>query len=50
MRNHLAAITYNGWVSLVQRAQADAANGIKQGLRYFAGTYMLSGASRGIRV
>jgi sugar phosphate isomerase/epimerase len=50
MRNHLAAITYSGWVSLVQRAQADAANGLKQGLHFFASAYMSPGARKGIRV
>lgn len=50
MRNHLAAITYKGWASLVQRTSADATTGLKQGLRFFAESYLSAGANRGIRV
>jgi hypothetical protein len=50
MRNHVAAITYNGWASMVQGTCADAAAGLKQGLRFFANSYMSAGTKRGIRV
>jgi sugar phosphate isomerase/epimerase len=50
MRNHLAAITYAGWASLVQRTSADPAVCLKHGLRFFANSYMSSGTKRGIRV
>jgi sugar phosphate isomerase/epimerase len=50
MRNHLAAITYKGWASLVQTASSDADAGLKQGLRFFADSYMSAGTKRGIRV
>jgi sugar phosphate isomerase/epimerase len=52
MRNHLAAITYKGWASLVQQAvpSADPAVALRRGLRFFANSYMSNGAKRGIRV
>ncbi|PPQ35356.1 sugar phosphate isomerase/epimerase family protein [Rhodopila globiformis] len=52
MRNHLVAIGYQGWASLVQKVApfADAAAGLKQGLRFFATSYGSAGARRGIRV
>ncbi len=52
MRNHLAAITYNGWASLVQQTvpAADPAISLRRGLRFFANSYMSNGARKGIRV
>ena len=50
MRNHLAAITYKGWASLVQTASAEPGTSLQQGLRFFADSYMSAGTKRGIRV
>ncbi len=52
MRNHLAAITYKGWASVVQTTMpsAEPADSLKQGLRFFANSYMGAGTKRGIRV
>jgi sugar phosphate isomerase/epimerase len=52
MRNHLAAIGYKGWMSVVQKAPpfGEAAVALKQGLRVFATSYMSAGARRGLRV
>ncbi len=52
MRNHLAAITYKGWASLVQQTvpSADPTDSLRLGLRFFANRYMSNGAKKGIRV
>jgi sugar phosphate isomerase/epimerase len=52
MHNHLVAITYNGWVSLVQQTvpSAEPADGLRQGLGCFANSDMSNGAKKGIVV
>jgi hypothetical protein len=52
MRNHLAAITYKGWASLVQHTvpSSDPMDCLRSGLRFFANSYMSNGARKGIRV
>jgi sugar phosphate isomerase/epimerase len=50
MRNHLAAITYKGWASLVHTTipSVDPVASLTQSLRCFANSYMVAEAKRGI--